>query len=385
VSPTLLPAPPPRLSSNQLAPQSQPHNTNALRSNSRPKLCANTHRPKSRRGPIASPPIPQTTAPEPGGSIRQKMREVKCNALAQRQQRRGPAGTALGQRRPSLAHSRPVAAAPPRATAGPIWMPDKSLIQPGSASGPIQLGSSAAAGDSIPPTQQRQQATRRGVLRNALLLGAGLAACPCCTNEALASGNAKFEYGTLSGPISWGGVCSTGAKQSPIDIPRKALVASGKRLLTGAVGGPSCKPAELKFAGYKPVKPKIYNTGVGTMQVGARPWLRWVCGCGFKALPSQQQRTAARRRIRGSRNPAPPPPAARPRPSAARRSSCCSTTSTRPLSTRLTGSAPPWRCTWCTATWLRVRGGSVRQRGLGACEGFALGVTGVSSGLSFLG
>ncbi|KIZ05223.1 carbonic anhydrase [Monoraphidium neglectum] len=90
-----------------------------------------------------------------------------------------------------------------------------------------------------------------------------MAACPCC--EALASGGAVFDYGSLSGPQKWGGVCSAGTRQSPINIPRKALAAALKRP-TG-VGAGTCRPAQLNITGYKPAKPSILNTGVGTMQV----------------------------------------------------------------------------------------------------------------------
>lgn len=108
-----------------------------------------------------------------------------------------------------------------------------------------------------------------GMSRRATLsLAAGLAACPCCADVALASGNAKFDYGTLSGPINWGGTCAAGTRQSPIDIPAKAVSASTKRMSSGAGNqGPMCKPATLDPRGYKPVKPRILNTGVGTMQV----------------------------------------------------------------------------------------------------------------------
>lgn len=110
--------------------------------------------------------------------------------------------------------------------------------------------------------------TRRGVLQKAGLLAAGIAACPCCTDAALASGNAKFDYGTLSGPANWGGACAAGTRQSPIDIPLRAISASAKRLGTGSgVAGPACKPAALDPTRYKAVKPRILNTGVGTMQV----------------------------------------------------------------------------------------------------------------------
>jgi hypothetical protein len=43
-------------------------------------------------------------------------------------------------------------------------------------------------------------------------------------------------------------------------------LASSKRIATGVGPGPSCKPASLDPRGYKPVKPRILNTGVGTMQ-----------------------------------------------------------------------------------------------------------------------
>ncbi|KAI8477329.1 MAG: alpha type intracellular carbonic anhydrase [Monoraphidium minutum] len=118
-------------------------------------------------------------------------------------------------------------------------------------SGPIQLGGAGGA-------------TRRGLLKSAtaLGLGAGLAACPCCIGEAQASGNAKFDYGTLSGPISWGGTCSSGMRQSPINIPAKAIRASN-----APRQGAACRPAQIDVKGYKSVKPNILNTGVGTMQV----------------------------------------------------------------------------------------------------------------------
>lgn len=100
------------------------------------------------------------------------------------------------------------------------------------------------------------------------MLGAGMAACPCCNEAALASGNAKFDYGTLSGPQSWGGVCQAGTRQSPIDLPRKSIVASVKKMYSGAPASAAvCRPASIDVRGYKPVKPTILNTGVGTMQV----------------------------------------------------------------------------------------------------------------------
>ncbi|KAI8470997.1 MAG: alpha carbonic anhydrase [Monoraphidium minutum] len=131
--------------------------------------------------------------------------------------------------------------------------------------GPILLGSSGGAAAS----------TRRDVLSRALVLGAGLAACPCC--EALASGGAVFDYGSLSGPQNWGGVCRSGTKQSPVDVPRKALAAALKRPTGGS--GPACRPAQLNVSGYKPDKPSILNTGVGTMQVNyAKGSQKLVCG-----------------------------------------------------------------------------------------------------------
>lgn len=145
---------------------------------------------------------------------------------------------------------------PPRASG--------ELITP-SAPGPIQLG-----------PDKLGQTSRRSLLKNALLLGAGIAACPCCTGEALASGNAKFDYGTLSGPINWGGTCSAGMRQSPINIPAKALRANAKlRATTGPAT--ACRPAQIDVRGYKPVKPTILNTGVGTMQVGTlvQGWCAW--------------------------------------------------------------------------------------------------------------
>jgi hypothetical protein len=98
-----------------------------------------------------------------------------------------------------------------------------------------------------------------------LLLGGAIAACPCCVGDAQASGNAKFDYGTLSGPISWGGTCSSGLRQSPINIPAKAI-----RTSTTTRAAAACRPAQVDVRGYKPVKPMILNTGVGTMQVRAR-------------------------------------------------------------------------------------------------------------------
>lgn len=132
------------------------------------------------------------------------------------------------------------------------------------AAGPILIGADGAA-----------------MTRRAALMAASFAAvaCPCC--EALASGGAVFEYGSLSGPQAWGGVCRTGARQSPIDVPRKALAASLKARGSGAGAG-ACRPAQLNTSGYKAVKPTILNTGVGTMQVraGARRSARRGARCG---------------------------------------------------------------------------------------------------------
>lgn len=132
---------------------------------------------------------------------------------------------------------------------------EKVPVFPEASADPIRLGTDGGVAST----------TRRDTLARALLLGAGMAACPCC--EALASGGAVFDYGSLSGPQKWGGVCSAGTRQSPINIPRKALAAALKRP-TG-VGAGTCRPAQLNITGYKPAKPSILNTGVGTMQVRA--------------------------------------------------------------------------------------------------------------------
>ena len=158
-------------------------------------------------------------------------------------------------------------------------------------SGPIELV----------PSAKFKAPSRRGVLSNALLLGAGLAACPCCANVALASGGAKFDYGSLSGPQSWGGVCRSGTTQSPIDIPREAVLASARRLSSGAGPGPACRPAQLDVRGYKPTKPRILNTGVGTMQVRARP--RSLQGGLARRLYGRVDRASARWRVRPSVGP----------------------------------------------------------------------------------
>lgn len=154
------------------------------------------------------------------------------------------------------------AAGPVRASAEPSTEPIASsseLSAPRGIAGPIQLGGGAT--------------TRRGVLQRAGLFAASLAACPCCTGAgpAAASGGAVFEYGTLSGPLQWGGVCAAGARQSPIDIPLQAVQAQAAIMSSARnAKGPICKPAVMDPRGYRPVKPRILNTGVGTMQVRAR-------------------------------------------------------------------------------------------------------------------
>lgn len=175
----------------------------------------------------------------------------------------------------------------PRQQAPALWTPSFSTNgEPviASAAGPIQLNKD---GQPAP--------TRRGMLQS-LVMGGAIAACPCCIGigEAQASGGAKFDYGTLSGPISWGGTCSSGQRQSPINIPAKAIRASnGARSTTAA-----CKPAQIDPRGYKAVKPMILNTGVGTMQVRRRCCRRRACAArGARRAAGGSRR---RRRLRGA-------------------------------------------------------------------------------------
>jgi hypothetical protein len=207
-------------------------------------------------------------------------------------------------------------------------------------------------------------ASRRGVLRSAALVGASMAACACCPGPAQASGNAVFSYGQMSGgclslaadvdrgsprsgacwllfeckqsrslrlrggqplyihvhvhrtppgagPMSWGGVCAEGRRQSPIDIPVDKIMQSARR--AGGTGS-ACRIARLAPA-YKPVLPTILNTGVGTMQVRCRslgvrgpPPLHAAHGRAHGAAPPSARPSVGARCVR------PAPPSAR-RPS----------------------------------------------------------------------
>lgn len=57
-------------------------------------------------------------------------------------------------------------------------------------------------------------------------------------------------------------MCAEGRRQSPINIPLKAIQVSHK-----SAAGAMCRPAAVDVRGYSPVRPTILNTGVGTMQV----------------------------------------------------------------------------------------------------------------------
>lgn len=109
----------------------------------------------------------------------------------------------------------------------------------------------AITSESEQPSKKVENIARRQLIT----LGASAAisaACSCCLPKSAKAED--WSYGVMSGPPSWGGVCSVGQKQSPIDLPRE----------TQGLGKSELGILEFQ---YLPVNPSFLNTGHGTMQV----------------------------------------------------------------------------------------------------------------------
>lgn len=100
-----------------------------------------------------------------------------------------------------------------------------------------------------------------------MLAGAALFGCPCCNQlaaqaETAAKGAppaAPWEYGDVSGPVGWKGVCSTGKRQSPV------------LLSTEAEDYVACRFGIPAFDYASSDDVTVFNTGHGTMQVNFQP------------------------------------------------------------------------------------------------------------------
>jgi len=109
---------------------------------------------------------------------------------------------------------------------------------------------------------------RRAVLHGGLAMLGLAIACPCCPSPAQAI---AFNYGD-NGPSKWGGTCSVGRLQSPVD-----LLSPSSRTAEWGPGG--SQPAQAAPAGWANIdfnykereQVSILNTGHGTMQVNFQP------------------------------------------------------------------------------------------------------------------
>ena len=55
--------------------------------------------------------------------------------------------------------------------------------------------------------------------RRTALIGGTLALLPCGCQRPLLADTTAWKYGETEGPHTWGGLCATGNRQSPIDLP----------------------------------------------------------------------------------------------------------------------------------------------------------------------
>ncbi|PNH02191.1 Carbonic anhydrase [Tetrabaena socialis] len=124
---------------------------------------------------------------------------------------------------------------------------DSSADVPSTSASPIKAAS-------------RPLITRRQLMTGAAATVITFNGCPCplCKpGEAKASG---WSYGDVAGPPAWKGVCSTGKRQSPINIP-----------LNSAAPRVEAELGEFDFAYGSFEKCDVLNTGHGTMQVNFPP------------------------------------------------------------------------------------------------------------------
>ena len=98
--------------------------------------------------------------------------------------------------------------------------------------------------------ESTQHLGRRSLLSKGLLAAA---LCPLCAQAPHAAA-AEWGYGGPAGALGWGGMCSIGRSQSPVDLSVK-----GTKLKVDAMG-------KLQFE-YNPTDVTILNTAHGTMQV----------------------------------------------------------------------------------------------------------------------
>lgn len=136
-----------------------------------------------------------------------------------------------------------------------------------------------------PQASSRPGVNRRGPLidRRQLLTGAAvstlsfLGGCPCttCVPGAGAAKAADWTYGDLEGPKQWVGLCQTGVRQSPINIPlRRPVEGSNVEAFKGA----------FEFTYDYLEKISVLNTGHGTPQVNFKPGNKAFIGNGVKKM-----------------------------------------------------------------------------------------------------
>ncbi|CAM6086812.1 unnamed protein product [Calypogeia fissa] len=104
----------------------------------------------------------------------------------------------------------------------------------------------------ISPAGGKKLGRRAAMLLGGSTLWSGLGCCRIC-KEAAAAEDLDWDYGGPCGPSNWTGMCRSGAKQSPVDIP------SSNTKDGGSLG-------VLNFV-YSPSAVSVKNTGHGTIQV----------------------------------------------------------------------------------------------------------------------
>lgn len=128
----------------------------------------------------------------------------------------------------------------------------------------VVLAQAGSAEPSKPVVSERKAGAplidRRQLLTGAAVTAVTLTGCPCSICKPGAAQAAAWSYGEMNGPLKWKGLCQTGTRQSPVNLP----IGSAALKVDADMG-------DFDFAYGTLEKTDVLNTGHGTMQVNFQP------------------------------------------------------------------------------------------------------------------